>query len=239
MLDLASITDVRPNLLSIGQTQRVALGRALVLEPDVLLLDEPLGAIELVLRQHMLTELRRVNQDLGITFIHVSHDKDEALLVADRIVLMNKGRIEQVASARDIYRLPETEFVARFFQNANIVEGTIVSVTGRTARIENQDAEFTVETERPLPPPGQAVRVVIPYDRVSRQSPSSSCNCLEGDVAATQLMGTYSNFCLTLDSGNEFRFVEHKTITRSQGEPNGRVVVYWRPEEAILLTDRS
>ncbi|MFM6966362.1 MAG: ABC transporter ATP-binding protein [Rhodoluna sp.] len=117
---LADFADRKPSQLSGGQRQRVALARAIVVKPKILLLDEPLGALDLKLREKMQIELKDLQRELGITFIFVTHDQDEALTLSDRIAVFNKGKIEQVGSPRELYEAPSTEFVARFIGSANI-----------------------------------------------------------------------------------------------------------------------
>ncbi|MDR5832201.1 ABC transporter ATP-binding protein, partial [Caballeronia sp. LP006] len=121
--------------LSGGQSQRVALARALVNEPDVLLLDEPLAALDLKIRHHMLRELKRIHQETGTTFIYVTHDQDEAMVLSDRVVLMNHGTIEQLAAPEAMYAAPETLFCAQFFGETNIVAGRVESVDANLASV--------------------------------------------------------------------------------------------------------
>ncbi len=133
MVQLASAADRSPTQLSGGQRQRVALARALVNEPSVLLLDEPLGALDLKLREEMQTELKTLQRSLGITFVFVTHDQGEALSMADRVAVFNAGRIEQLDTPRTLYQRPATEFVARFVGSANVLKGRLAErVLGRT-----------------------------------------------------------------------------------------------------------
>ena len=125
-VQLAHLADRRPNQLSGGQQQRVALARALVNSPSVLLLDEPLGALDLALRREMQLELKRIQADAGITFVHVTHDQEEAMTMADTVAVMNEGRIEQMGPPAELYELPSTAFVANFLGRSNLVTGTVV-----------------------------------------------------------------------------------------------------------------
>src|SRR5438034_6064209 len=122
MVRLAGLGYRRPNQLSGGQRQRVALARAIVNQPEVLLLDEPLGALDLKLRVEMQAELKRIQRELGITFIYVTHDQDEALTMSDRVAVLNGGRIEQLGSPVDLYEHPANEFVAGFIGVSNLIE---------------------------------------------------------------------------------------------------------------------
>src|SRR3712207_2833291 len=123
LVDLAGLGKRKPRQLSGGQQQRVALARALVNSPRLLLLDEPLGALDLKLRKQMQLELKRIQHDVGITFIHVTHDQEEAMTMADQIAVMNEGRIEQLGTPAELYEEPRTQFVARFLGASNLLDG--------------------------------------------------------------------------------------------------------------------
>jgi len=131
LVEIEPLGSRKPHQLSGGQKQRVALARALVNEPRILLLDEPMAAIDLRLRKQLQTELRALQQRLGITFIYVTHDQEEALLLSDRVAVMNTGRIEQIGSPREIYERPQTEFVARFMGSCNILRGRVFRADGK------------------------------------------------------------------------------------------------------------
>src|SRR5436189_106017 len=126
----------KPAQLSGGQQQRVALARALVNRPKALLLDEPLGALDLRLRKQLQIELKRIQKDVGITFVHVTHDQEEAMSMADTIAVMNTGKIEQAGSAPELYEHPRTEFVANFLGVSNLIDARLRSTEGRVARVE-------------------------------------------------------------------------------------------------------
>ena len=149
MVQLGHLAKRKPAQLSGGQQQRVALARALVNRPRALLLDEPLGALDLRLRKQLQIELKRIQQDVGITFVHVTHDQEEAMTMADTIAVMNGGRIEQAGSATDLYEHPQTEFVANFLGISNLVDATIKGVDGDLSRIETHDgAQLHVPASR-------------------------------------------------------------------------------------------
>ncbi|UWF78326.1 MULTISPECIES: ABC transporter ATP-binding protein [Microbacterium] len=150
---LDHLADRLPHQLSGGQRQRIALARALILRPQVLLLDEPLGALDKQLREHMQIELKQIQREVGITFIFVTHDQEEALTLSDRVAVFNNGRIEQVGSAREVYENPQTEFVARFLGLSNLVEaGLAEELTGdrRTMSIRPERVRL-LPTDAPLP----------------------------------------------------------------------------------------
>jgi spermidine/putrescine transport system ATP-binding protein len=144
LVELPDYHDRKATELSGGQKQRVAMARALVREPDVLLLDEPLASLDRKLRQHMEVELKQIQEELGITFIYVTHDQEEALTMSDRIAVMNEGRLEQVGDATDVYEHPETTFVATFLGETNLFEGTY-EVDGDAAAIVTDDVTVAVD----------------------------------------------------------------------------------------------
>jgi spermidine/putrescine transport system ATP-binding protein len=147
MVQLSGLEQRRPSELSGGQQQRVALARAIVLQPRVLLLDEPLAALDLKLRKQMQLELKGLQRRLGISFIYVTHDQEEALTMSDRIAVINRGHVEQIGAAADVYERPQTEFVADFVGLSNIFEGTVAIAEGKTLVAKVDD--FRVEIEEP------------------------------------------------------------------------------------------
>ncbi len=151
-----------PTELSGGQRQRVAIARALAVEPAVLLLDEPLSALDLKLRQHMRAELKDLQRKTGVTFIYITHDQGEALTMSDRVAVMNKGRIEQVATADDIYSNPQTPFVATFVGEQNIFKGKVVAVQNGMAQVETPLGRFTGRNEQALGAGDEAILFVRP-----------------------------------------------------------------------------
>jgi len=164
VLDLTELTGLEnraPNALSGGQQQRVALARALVMEPKVLLMDEPLSNLDAKLREVMRTEIRRIQQTLGITSVYVTHDQVEAMTLSDRIVVMNRGRIEQIGPPTEIYRHPRTTFVADFIGRANFVPAVVKSLNGNSLTIEALGQILTVPNPDRTLQAGQAVNMVI------------------------------------------------------------------------------
>ena len=166
----------KPTLLSGGQQQRVALARALVNNPEVLLLDEPLGALDLKLRRSMQVELKRIQTEVGLTFIHVTHDQEEAMTMADTVAVMNKGRIEQLGPPVELYDLPRTAFVANFLGQANLVRATAVERDGGDVVVKvKSGATFRVPAERSAVESGSCVYGVRPEKlRISDTEPASS-----------------------------------------------------------------
>ncbi|MCI9887240.1 ABC transporter ATP-binding protein [Micrococcales bacterium 31B] len=169
MVELAHVARRRPHQLSGGQQQRIALARAVVNEPDVLLLDEPLGALDLKLRRQMQVELKRIQASLGLTFVHVTHDQEEAMTMADTVAVMNQGRIEQMGAPAELYELPHTAFVANFLGQSNLMRGRIVgrelsltTVGQHDLVVRVQGATVRVPEERSVVTSGEIVVGVRP-----------------------------------------------------------------------------
>ena len=242
-LDPGEFAGRRPAELSGGQRQRVALARALVLEPDMLLLDEPLGAIDLKLRKTMQLELRELNRALGITFVYVTHDQDEALTMSDRIAVMDRGRIAQLGSPAEIYENPRTAFVASFIGESNLLDGT---VAGR------RDALWEVATplghridvpDQPGLAVGKTIRLAVRpewADLFSRDAVPPGENALPGVVQDVVYQGEMMRVRVALANGSSMVVAVRNEgqLTRplewKRGDP---VVVGWRPEDSQLLED--
>ncbi len=236
MLGLTGLEHRRPRELSGGQQQRVALARALVVEPKVLLLDEPLGALDLKLRQQIQLEIKQLQSEIGITFIYVTHDQDEALTLSDRIVVMRAGRIEQVGTPRQIYTAPATRFVASFIGEANILEGKAVVAGGDDAAIEWNGR--TLRGRRPLRPvtAGSNVTLVVrPEDidltRVSEEEAQD--DPLVGRVIDEIYGGSHVRIMVQLTSGTRV----HARVSNEHAGmyPVGCTVRVAWPEGAPIL----
>ncbi|SFR47285.1 thiamine transport system ATP-binding protein [Halogeometricum rufum] len=184
MMDIAGMGDRDPDNLSGGQQQRVALARALAPEPDVLLLDEPMSALDARLREQLRRSVKRVQKELGVTTLYVTHDQEEALAVSDRVAVMNGGRVEQVGTPQDVYRRPETEFVATFVGDNNVFEGTVRDASGDRTVVRVADAEFE------LPPTdadaGETVRFCVRPEHLSIAE-ATGATASEGATAANRL----------------------------------------------------
>jgi ABC-type Fe3+/spermidine/putrescine transport system ATPase subunit len=190
---MESLADRKPRQLSGGQQQRVALARALVIEPDLLLLDEPLSALDLKLREEMRDEIHRIVRELGITTVFVTHDQGEALVLSDFVAVMNAGRIEQLASPRLIYKEPRTRFVAQFIGNANVL-------TGRT---DAASSRFETNLGFGLPMAGRCARpveaVALRPEEIDLTSPG---NGLDAVIARARFLGDVVEYTLTLPDGS-------------------------------------
>jgi putative spermidine/putrescine transport system ATP-binding protein len=199
MLDLVQLSGFggrKPSQLSGGQRQRVALARALVNHPKVLLLDEPLGALDLKLRQQMQIELKAIQKRVGITFIFVTHDQEEALTMSDRIALFNKGKIEQIGSPAEIYEHPASEFVAGFVGTSNLVSGEVAK------RITNLDGTFSIRPEK------------IHLGNINEKAPADSYTT-DGIVRDVIYLGLYTRYLVELDGGGDLVVVEQNLKTTS------------------------
>lgn len=166
-LELVGLADYgarKPRQLSGGQMQRVALARALINKPKVLLLDEPLGALDLKLRLQMQIELKRLQESVGATFVYVTHDQGEALTMSDNIAIMNKGRIEQIGAPHQVYDTPATRFVATFLGNANTLPVEVLAVSGDTAQVSARGLSFPAAVG--MTPPGREGAVVLRFEAI-------------------------------------------------------------------------
>jgi putative spermidine/putrescine transport system ATP-binding protein len=214
LVDLGAFGDRRPVALSGGQRQRVALARAIVNSPRVLLLDEPLGALDLKLRVQMQVELGRIQEELGITFIYVTHDQDEALTMSDRIAVFNDGQIEQIATPAELYEHPATEFVAGFVGTSNI--------------IERDEQRFTIRPEKiHLGPDSDAAREGFTSEL--------------GRISEVVYLGPVTRYIVDLDEGGQLVAVRQNLETSSQDalkQRGNRVRLQWRPAHTFDLTHR-
>ena len=209
-VQMAHFADRVPAQLSGGQKQRVALARALITNPRVLLLDEPLSALDEFLRLQMRGELRRMQRDLGITFIHVTHTQQEAIALADLVVVMNQGNIEQAASAREVYAVPLTAYVARFMGGQNVLAGRVSAVADGMVALDLPDhgrAEFPARDS--APPTGSTVNISVRRDRIhlakrTGDGGTDSVNAVNGKVVAVEYQGGWVKVTLGGDGGDDF-----------------------------------
>ncbi|WP_192257972.1 ABC transporter ATP-binding protein [Mesorhizobium silamurunense] len=204
MVEMLSYAERRPTQLSGGQQQRVALARAIVKRPSVLLLDEPLGALDRKLRQQMQVELKLLQRQLGLTFVFVTHDQEEALAMSDQIAVMRHGKIEQLGGPTELYDMPSTAFVASFIGTQNFLVGARVDST-TTMRSEG-GANLTVgRVVGDLQSNAQVLGAVRPENvMLSMDEPKASANRLRATVAASVMLGDTLEFILMLDGGREF-----------------------------------
>lgn len=253
LVQLDEHIDKKPNMLSGGQKQRVAIARALINEPSVLLLDEPLSALDAKLRQNLLVELDRIHDQVGITFIYVTHDQSEALSVSDRIAVMNHGRALQIGTPYEIYEAPATEFVARFIGETNIFDCTVLScekyrdeymcnvhvpaldsdilVTDLEPQEVGASLQFTIRPEK--------IQIVLSDERITH---NENTNIFHGIVDEPVYSGFQSKFFVKLQNGEIIRVFKQHTTYLDDGpeiEWKDSVSIGWRAIDGYLVKERD
>jgi len=208
LVGLIEMASKNPTQLSGGQKQRVALARALVVDPKVLLLDEPLGALDANLHARMLMELKNIHKKFGITFIQVTHHQDDALAVGDELIILNEsGKIEQVGSPWEVYSRPLTSFVAHFMRNCNIFNGVVSSLSDRVVSVKTELGEFIVSASvRPEKlKPRDSISFSVRYDQVTLDQKRLLHNRLEGIAIGHEIRGPVRMYIFELPNGKELR----------------------------------
>jgi putative spermidine/putrescine transport system ATP-binding protein len=232
-----------PRQLSGGQQQRVALARAMVFEPSILLMDEPLGALDRKLREQMQIEIMRLHRELGISVVYVTHDQDEALMMSDRIALFNRGRIEQIGTPQDLYDRPATLFVADFLGESNFFAAKVVETSPTHCRLNGGDLQLTARANDELSAGCAAVIVVRPEriilavaDRPSERLENS----VHGTLTEVIYLGRSRKYTVRLASGQNVTALE-QTISSalSIAAPGDTVRLAWQAEDAIALPART
>jgi spermidine/putrescine transport system ATP-binding protein len=230
----------RPSQLSGGQQQRVALARALVNLPKVLLLDEPLGALDLKLRKGLQVELKRIQKEVGITFVYVTHDQEEALTMSDRIAVMNRGRIEQIADPEEVYERPSTSFVAGFIGVSNLMPG-VVKKTGAQGEVE-LDSGVKVNADVNGFAVGDRCHAVVRPEKLSINSAGGNEPSVEGLVESSLYLGTTTQLIVQLpDEVRMTVLVPNADEAERQQLPGGGATVKlsWSPEHMHLVSGSS
>ena len=239
LVELESQAKKMPAQLSGGQQQRVALARALINEPEVLLLDEPLGALDLKLRRAMQIELKRIQTEVGLTFVHVTHDQEEAMTMADTIAVMNAGVVEQMGPPSQLYDNPSTTFVANFLGQSNLISGQLVGNDGDALVVEMQGTKASIPKERAHTSTGagwigiRPEKVMISEVGGDIDAPG---NRLQGGVISdVSFVGVSTQYLVEMPWGQELMVFEQNTGHRPLFEVGSPVDVSWRPEYAFLL----
>ncbi|MFC6886130.1 MULTISPECIES: ABC transporter ATP-binding protein [Actinomadura] len=228
LVRLGDHADRLPRKLSGGQQQRVALARAIVFDPRVLLMDEPLGALDKKLREQLQIEIARLHRELGVTVIFVTHDQEEALALSDRIAVFNEGRIEQVGTASDLYERPATRFVAAFLGDSNAFEGTLSG--GRLAG----DGLDLRAPATDLPDGSRAALIVRPERLRLSGAPGSGDNAVSADVTDIVYQGAFRKVLIRFGNGGA-GCVREAIGALSDIAPGDRVTVHWSPDHAVLV----
>ena len=230
----------KPKQLSGGQQQRVALARALVNRPEVLLLDEPLGALDLKLRKEMQIELKKLQREVGITFVFVTHDQEEALTMSDRIAVMSQGVALQVGDANDIYEHPNCKFVADFIGETNFLDGKIVEKDGPKVRVAlDAGGDIWATTPKPIGV-GEKITVTVRPEKMHlRSGAADGGNELRGRVTSIVYIGTDTHYGVTLGNGQEVRVRQQNSAADSRmlAREGDAAAIHFAPEAARVLTE--
>lgn len=241
MVELSHLAHRKPDKLSGGQQQRVALARAVVNQPLVLLLDEPFSALDYSLRKNMRIQLKNIQRELGITFVFVTHDQEEALSLSDRIVLMNHGRIEQIGTARELYEEPTTLFSAKFIGETNIFNTQVLSADAQHINIELENKSFTLKNKKNHQA-GDNIHIVIRPEDLQvweRGEIDYHEQCIQGTIAAVIYKGSTVDLIVDLPSGKqlfatEFFNEDDPNLNYKVGED---VWCEWRDGWEVTLSD--
>src|SRR5438093_2031749 len=242
VVSLEGLDKRRARQLSGGQQQRVALARALINRPAALLLDEPLGALDVKLRKHMQLELKRIQHELGTTFVYVTHDQEEALAMSDRIAVMNGGKVEQIGSPREIYEHPQTAFVADFIGSLNAIELRVDELVGAYAVMRLGEQERLVVPVGSTARPAETLRVAVRPERVQIAPAAAAvpegASRVGGEIAEIVFLGMYTQFHVDTRAG---RVISHRLADESLAplEPGSRAALSWEPEQASVLGDSA
>ncbi len=235
--------DKYPAQLSGGQRQRVSIARALINEPRVLLLDEPLSALDAKLRQDLLMELDRIHDIIGITFIYVTHDQEEAMSVSDRIAVMQEGNLLQVGTPFEIYESPADMFVADFIGASNNIEGRVIEVRENMAYIETPDiGRITVDLDKKLEI-GDLIKVTLRPEKIhiSKKAPSLDSpkwNCISGNVDQMVYTGSHTRFIIKTDHGRVFKTFKQHSQYFTDEEPiqwEDNVYLWWHADDSFIV----
>jgi spermidine/putrescine transport system ATP-binding protein len=247
MLDLVQLGEYarrKPHQLSGGQQQRVAVARALINRPKVLLLDEPLGALDLKLRRQMQLELKRIQTEVGITFVHVTHDQEEAMTMADTVAVMNAGRVEQLGAPEDLYEMPRSTFVANFLGTSNLIPGTVddatpggdVALTARGTRLVVPAARCAVR-----PSAGGALLLGVRPEKVSLVPADDEAripegrNRVRGRIVDSSFIGVSTHYVLDTPACGRFEVYAQNIERDARLAPGAEIVAHWNPGHGFGL----
>lgn len=239
MVGLKEFATRRPSDLSGGQQQRVALARALISNPTLLLLDEPLGALDYSLRQTMMIELKRIQRELSMTFIMVTHSQQEAMAMADKVIVMSDSIIQQTGTSRQIAESPRTKFVAEFIGNNNLFHGVVKSRSGSIVIVEAENNFYYVRVPdgyRHIEP-GTAVDFSVRADLMHVGEHADMANKVEGEFVNTEYLGTLETDVFEIAPRHYVSVEQHRKISEGERSMGERHVISWPAEAAILLEE--
>ena len=233
LVQLSSLAKRKPGQLSGGQQQRVALARAIVNKPEVLLLDEPLGALDLKLRRQMQIELKRIQTEVGLTFVHVTHDQEEAMTMADTIAVMNGGRIEQLGAPAELYERPATTFAANFLGQSNLLEATVTGTEGEDLLLDVRGHRVVLARSRSAVTQGRLWLGVRP-EKLRVTTAGAAGNCLDGVVTDASFTGVATHYLVRMPWGQELTVVQQNdgSAPLRPGQP---VTVTWTADHGFGL----
>jgi spermidine/putrescine transport system ATP-binding protein len=239
MVGLGDFASRRPADLSGGQQQRVALARALISRPTVLLLDEPLGALDFNLRQTMMVELKRIQRELGITFIMVTHSQQEAMSMADKVIVMSDALVQQIGTSREVHELPRTKFVAEFIGNNNIFSGTVKSRSGSMVFVESLGQLFYVRVPDYVEhvPIGEEASFSVRADLMHTGDNLDMANRIEGSYIATEFLGTLETDVFEVAPGHYVHIEQHRHLSDSSYEMGEKEIICWAADSGVLLNE--
>jgi len=231
LVELTHLASRKPNQLSGGQQQRIALARAIVNRPALLLLDEPLGALDLKLRRAMQIELKWIQTEVGITFVHVTHDQEEAMTMADTIAVMNEGKIEQMGSPADLYDNPRTSFVANFLGQSNLIKGSIIDSSGGNAVVDIFGTKVRLAQDRNHAHDSSVLLGIRPEKiRIQPAGTSMHGNILEGGVISdASYIGVSTQYQVEMPWGQELMVFEQNDDGTPPLAKGDAVVMSWEP----------
>ncbi|WP_418959409.1 ABC transporter ATP-binding protein [Streptomyces tritici] len=246
MLELVQLGDKakhKPHQLSGGQQQRVAVARALINHPQVLLLDEPLGALDLKLRRQMQLELKRIQTEVGITFVHVTHDQEEAMTMADQVAVMNGGRVEQLGAPADLYENPRTTFVANFLGTSNLIEAEVVETGGTEVVVTAGGGKLRVPGDRCTDAvrTGGKLLVGVRPEKISLAHADDAGriadgrNRVTGRIADSSFIGVSTQYVVNSPAGAELQVYEQNVERDTRLVPGAEVVLHWNPAHTFGL----
>jgi ABC-type Fe3+/spermidine/putrescine transport system ATPase subunit len=232
--EIGPLADRKPDTLSGGQKQRVALARSLITQPRILLLDEPIGSLDFSLREAVMLELKDVQRRLGVSFVWVTHDQNEAFALGDKVVVMNHARIEQVGTPEAIFERPRTRFVAGFIQGNNVFDGAVESVEGGNVRVRTPVGSFVVPArEIGSPPQGEKVSFSVRAELLTERPGPEHANRLPATCHAVEYLGSVRRYDLRLPDGRSVKYEQFGAHAPRivEGE---RVTLGWRVEDGVL-----